>query len=155
MKDVELSGLDTNVLVYADDPSSPNHTKAKSYLEDALKGTQRVCLSPQVLAEYFSVITSPKTVKTPLRVEDAKERLLFLDRTRAIKKIYPKRFTLRRCVEFCARKDITGVRIFDAIYAMTLLDNRVHKLFTQNVKDFIAFKELGLELVDPFSSQES
>jgi len=151
MKGAELIGLDTNVLIYADDPSSPNHLKAKSYLEDALRGSLNICLSHQILAEYFSVITSPKTVKSPLRVEDAKERILFLNKTRAIKKIYPKRSTLKRCVKFCATKNIVGVRIFDALYATTLLDNRVQKLLTQNVKDFTPFEELGLNLINPFS----
>ncbi|MCL4513070.1 MAG: hypothetical protein M1421_03550 [Candidatus Eremiobacteraeota bacterium] len=38
MKKVEFFGLDTNILVFAYDLSSPNHDKAKAILEDALKG---------------------------------------------------------------------------------------------------------------------
>ena len=148
MKGAELLALDTNVLVFADDSSSPHHLKAKSYLEDALKGVKRVCLSHQVLAEYFAVITGRERAKNPLSVDQAKQRVLFLNRIRRIKKVFPKRSTLKRCVEFCAEHNIQGIRIFDALYATTLLDNKVRKLVTQNTRDFSAFKEL--ELINPF-----
>lgn len=154
MTEIQQFGIDTNILVYADDSSSPYNLKSKSYLEGALKGDLEICLSHQILAEYFSVITSPKAVRSPLAVEDAEKRVLFLNKTRAFKKIYPKRSTLKKCVKFCARKNIGGPRIFDALYAMTLLENKVHKLITQNIKDFIPFKELGLDAVNPFSTVE-
>ncbi|MBI4357822.1 MAG: PIN domain-containing protein [Candidatus Omnitrophica bacterium] len=150
MKNGELLALDTNILVYADDPSSANHLKAREYLEGAVKGSLRTCLSHQILAEYFSVVTSEKKVKQPLAVEEAKERVIFLNQLRAIKKIYPKRSTFKRSVEFCAKHGIRGIGIFDAVYAVTLLDNRVKKLVTRNASDFKPFRELGLEVIDPF-----
>lgn len=152
MKDGELFGLDTNILVYADDPSSTNHLKAREYLEGAIKGSLRACLTHQILAEYFSVVTNERKVKLPLTVEEARERVLFLNRIRAIKKVFSKRSTLKRTIEFCARYGIQGVQIFDAIYAMTLLDNNIKKLVTRNTADFKFFKEMGLDVVNPFTA---
>ena len=136
MKGGERIGVDTNVLVFADDASNPHYSKAKGYLEDAIKGDITLCLSHQILAEYFSVITNPQRVRQPLSVEEAKERVLFLNRTRRIKKIYPKRSTLKRCIEFCAKNQIYGIQVFDVYFATVLLDNNIHKLITQNTKDF-------------------
>ena len=145
-----MMGLDTNILVFADDAASSNYDKARKILEGALSGASHVCLTHQVLAEYFSVITSPRRVSKPLSVREAKERVLFLNRSRKIKKVYPKRSTLRRCVELCEQHNIRGARIFDALYAMTLLDNGIRRLATQNQRDFEVFRDRGLEIINPF-----
>ncbi len=152
MKGSDWVGIDTNVLVIADNPSHPHHFQARKILEDVLRKAVKGCLSHQVLAEYYAVVTSPQKIEQPLSAEEAKARVLYLEKVRSLKKIYPKRSTLKRCVMFCAEKDIRGARFFDAFYAMNLLDNGVHKLITQNVKDFIPFKERGLEVVDPFQT---
>lgn len=144
MKLSEYAGIDTNILVYADDSSSPHYEIAKHCLERALKDDLKVCLSHQILSEYFSVITSTRMAGFPLSAEEAKGRVLFLNRTRRVKKVYLKRSTLKRCIEFCAEQGITGARIFDAFYATTLLDNGVRRLITQNTKDFEVFKVRGL-----------
>lgn len=140
MKRGELVALDTNVLVYADDPSHPNHRRAREVLEKVLTGSLRACLTQQVLAEYYAVVTGGHRIEKPLSAMGAKERVVLLSRSRRIKKIYPKRFTFRRCIDFCAKEDIRGARVFDAIYAFTLLENGVGKLITQNAKDFGPFK---------------
>jgi len=144
MKKDELVGLDTNVLIYADDPSSVLHPAARGVLEEVFRGLWRACISPQILAEYYSVITSVKRCKNPLSAEEAKERVVWLNRVRILKKIYPRRSVLRRSVEFCAQKDIRGPRIFDVVYGITLLDYGVRRLKTNNVKDFLVFEKLGL-----------
>ena len=151
MKGSELTGIDTNVLVIADNPSHPHHYKARKILEDVLSGVTKGCISHQVLAEYYAVITSRQKIEQPLSAEEAKVRVLYLEKGRKLKKIYPKRSTLKRCILFCAEKDIRGAKFFDALYAMNLLDNGVRKLLTQNIRDFVPFKERGLDLVDPFS----
>lgn len=144
----KLTGLDTNIFVFADDPLSPHHNQAKSILENALKGALRACISPQILAEYFAVITSKRQVQHPLTVEEAKNRVLFINKIRRIKKVYPKRSTLKKSIALCAQHGLQGAHIFDAFYATTLLDNNVHKLITQNRKDFLAFKDMETE--NPF-----
>lgn len=147
-----MVALDTNILVIADDTSNANHHKAKTYLEKALTGSLQTCLTHQILAEYFSVITSPQRSEHPLSVDEATARVLYLNKTRRIKKVYPKRSTLKRCIQFCAEHGIRGSQVFDAIYATTLIDNRISKLATENTKDFAPFKNLGLQVMNPFHS---
>ena len=148
MKLADYTAIDTNILVYADDPSSPHYAPARSCLEKALKDELKICLSHQILAEYFSVITSSKITHSPLSAKEGKDRVLFLSRNQRIKKVYSKRSTLKRCIEFCGQHDIRGARIFDAFYAMTLLDNHVRRLITKNIKDFTVFKERGFTAQD-------
>lgn len=143
-------GLDANILVHATDPSGTHYDKAREVVVKVLQGGLRGCLSQQVLAEYFAVLTGGR-LEHPLSIDEAKERVLYLNRTRRIKKLYPKRRTFRRCMEFCAKNGIQGRRIFDALYAFTLLDNGVRKLLTRDAKDF-RFFEGQLEIVDPFHS---
>lgn len=152
MRGSDLIGIDTNVLVIADNPSHPNHYQARKILEDILNKQIKGCLSHQILAEYYAVVTSGQKVEQPLSAEEAKERVLYLEKVRSLKKVYPKRSTLKRCVMFCSEKDIRGAKFFDALYAMNLLDNGVRKLITQNMKDFAHFRDKGLEIENPFST---
>lgn len=144
MKKNELIALDTNILLYGDDLGSPYHGAAKTIMEAVFCGALRACLSHQVLAEYFSVASSPRRLEHPLSISEVKDRLLFFERTRRIKKVYPKRSTLKRAIQACVEHHLHGPRIFDAIYALTLLDNGIEKLCTQNIKDFAVFKPRGL-----------
>ncbi len=148
MSDPAWVGLDTNILVHATDPSGHHYEKAREVIVKILQGTLHGCLSQQVLAEYFAVMTSGR-LEHPLSVEEAKERVLILSRARRIKKLYPKRRTFRKCIEFCAKNEIQGRRFFDAFYAFTLIENGVKRLMTQDTKDF-RFFEGQLEIMDPF-----
>jgi predicted nucleic acid-binding protein len=75
----ELSVLDTNVLVYAHDQDSAYHQAAARLLANANDSDAGLCVTPQTLAEFFAVITSPKRVTNPRSAEEAVlaiERLL-------------------------------------------------------------------------------
>lgn len=49
--------IDTNVLVYAFDPSAPGKQRQSASTLDQLAGIGRGCLSTQVLGEFFRVTT--------------------------------------------------------------------------------------------------
>lgn len=63
--------LDTNILVHAYNKSSPMREKASALLMSALRNEVRVVVSPQVLFEFYSVITNPRHVEKPLRPDEA------------------------------------------------------------------------------------
>jgi predicted nucleic acid-binding protein len=64
-----VSGVvfDTTILVYAYNKSSPNQKQASKILKQALKGEIDVCLTSEVIYEFYAVITNPKRVECPLR----------------------------------------------------------------------------------------
>jgi predicted nucleic acid-binding protein len=54
--------VDANVLVYAAFKDDARHEVCKALLKDADRGVLH--LSPQILAEFYSTVTSPKRVTT-------------------------------------------------------------------------------------------
>jgi len=62
---------DTNVLVYAALTDDARHAACRSLLRTPDSG--RLNISPQILAEFYSTITSPKRVTAPFTPSEAIE----------------------------------------------------------------------------------
>ncbi len=81
--------LDTNILVYAADETSPFHQDAKVLREKGINGEVSLCICPQVLSEYFAIITDPKRVNEPRTQKEAVFELEKYFSSKNILKIYP------------------------------------------------------------------
>lgn len=76
MKISKSSLLDTMVLVYAAFPNAPYHETCKQLCDQALGGErQDLCITPQVLVEFFATVTNPKRVDPPRTVQQAREEI--------------------------------------------------------------------------------
>lgn len=69
--EAKLSLVDTNVLVYAVNPLSNNHEAARSLWQSGLNGEARLCVCPQILFEFYSVVTNPKRFSPARTVAEA------------------------------------------------------------------------------------
>lgn len=58
--------IDANLLLYAVDSTSPQHTKAATWLTDVLNGDRRVGLPWQSIGAFVRVITHPRITTAPL-----------------------------------------------------------------------------------------
>jgi toxin-antitoxin system PIN domain toxin len=63
--------VDANILLYAVDSSSPQHDRARSWLEDALNGHGRVGLPWPSLTAFLRISTHPRVSADPLSRKDA------------------------------------------------------------------------------------
>ncbi len=63
--------VDANVLVYAAIGTDIRHSPSKNLLQDGYG--LRLCVSPQVLSEFYSVITNAKRVTDPFTPTEATE----------------------------------------------------------------------------------
>jgi toxin-antitoxin system PIN domain toxin len=63
--------LDVNLLIYAIDRDSPNHKKARAWLEQTLSGTQEVGLPWVVMLAFLRVTTRHAIMRNPLSPEQA------------------------------------------------------------------------------------
>lgn len=63
--------VDVNLLIYAIDRDSPQHPKAKAWLEETLSGTVTVCLPWLVLLAFIRLTTRSGVVRNPLTAEQA------------------------------------------------------------------------------------
>ena len=92
----EPAWLDTNVLVYAADAGSPLHDTARQLRDRGVRGEIPLVVSPQVLLEFFAVITHPRRVQTPRSPQEASAEMAKYLRSRRIGTIYPGPDILRR-----------------------------------------------------------
>lgn len=63
--------VDTNVLLYAVDESSPHHEAARVWLEQRLAGTETVAFAWNALLGFVRLVTNPRVFDSPLDVADA------------------------------------------------------------------------------------
>lgn len=67
----KISLLDTNILVYAADETSPFNEVIRTLRDKGLKGEMSLCVCPQVLNEFFAIVTDSKRVSNPRTQKDA------------------------------------------------------------------------------------
>lgn len=63
--------VDANVLIYATNSSSPQHSQARAWIEDALNGAETVGFCWVVLLAFLRITTRGAIMPSPLSVADA------------------------------------------------------------------------------------
>ena len=137
-----LAMVDTNVLVYTLYEDAPQHPAASHLLERAQDADAALCVSPQVLAECYAVITNPRRVSAPFTAEEA---LTEIEKFRAFPgmSVIPLPLdVIDRWIALLRQHPVTGRRIFDVQLVATMLGNDVKTLHTFNRADFEPFSEI-------------
>ena len=142
--------FDSNILVHAHSTASAFHAAARHLRDQAAQGSIDACLSPQVLCEFFAVMTDDRAVKPALTPAQAKRELHAYWYESRFKKIVPKEGTILRLIRLLEQHGVKRRDIFDAFLAATMLDNDVRVIYTQNTKDFEIYQEL--QVINPFIS---
>jgi toxin-antitoxin system PIN domain toxin len=63
--------VDANILLYAVDETTPQHARARRWLEDALNGSRRVGLPWSSLIGFVRIATHPRALRAPLGAAEA------------------------------------------------------------------------------------
>lgn len=66
----EAAVLDTNVLVYPADEMSPFHVPSRDLRDRGVRGDEKLCIFPQVMSEFYAILTDPKRVSNPRSQEE-------------------------------------------------------------------------------------
>jgi toxin-antitoxin system PIN domain toxin len=66
---------DINLLVYAHDPRSPFHAKARAWWQGLLDGNEAVALAWVVVQGFVRLTTHPKVFENPMAVADSLGRI--------------------------------------------------------------------------------
>lgn len=143
----KTSLLDTNVLVYAADESSPFFDRSRNLLERGLAGESDLCVSLQNLSEFFAIVTDSKRVANPRSQEEALEEVKKYLQSGRIGKIYQGPATGEAMLDLMQRYPIKRQEIFDLQLVATMLSNQVSRIYTYNRDDFLKFTEL--EVLEP------
>lgn len=67
--------VDANLLLYAEDSSSPRHEPARLWWDAQLSGESPVCLAWPVISAYLRISTNPRIFDSPLRLDEATDRV--------------------------------------------------------------------------------
>ena len=141
--------LDTNILVHAYNKSSPHQEQASKILKKAMQGEIQACLTPQVLYEFFAVVTSAKRVEHPISSTEAANLCLDLWECNEIEKLNPSPRAPLEVFKFVDELKLSKAEIFDCVLAVTAKENKIDNIFTENIADFKPFK--FIKVVNPFA----
>lgn len=139
--------LDTNVLVYAADKSSPFHQAAANLRDIGMDGEIPLCICPQVLNEFFAIITAPKRVANPRSQDEARIEMEKYLNAESILKIYPGGEIIDKMIDLLKTYKVARQEIFDLQLVATMLLNNISRIYTFNTDDFYKFKEI--EVLEP------
>jgi len=132
--------LDTNILVHAYNKSSPRQDQASKIIKKAMQGETEACLSPQVLYEFFAVVTSAKRVEHPISPREAADLCIDLWECNEIEKLNPSGIAPIEVFKCVKELKLSKAEIFDCVLAVTAKENDVETICTENVADFKRYK---------------
>lgn len=148
ISDAEVALLDTNVLIYAADRSAAFHEVAEALCNRGLRGEVSVAVSPQILMEFFAVITSPRRVARPQTPAVAREEMRKWVQARTVQKIFPTHDAITRVLMLLeAHPNVTQQDIFDCHLVATMQANAVTRIYTYNRQHFLRFE--GIDVLTP------
>lgn len=132
----ERFAVDTNVLVYAHFPSSPHHAASYDLLRRAERREITLCVFPQVVAEFISVVTNPKRVNPSKTVEDAVQAIQRVIATPGVLLLpFPEGAT-STFLSLLLGHPATGPEIFDRQLVAAMMEHGIGTMYTFNVSDF-------------------
>ena len=129
--------VDTNVLIYATEATSPFHEAATQKLFALWKAGDELWSSRQVLREFLVVRSRGQDFARPVpmpdlltKLQEIENNFLVADDTAAVTA------ALRRLL---ATVEASGKQIHDANIVATMQVHRITQLLTHNVEDFMRF----------------
>ncbi len=135
--------VDSNILVYSVNISSPKHKKAQNFL---LKNLGDLEAAHQNIFETIRVLTHPKFPK-PMKIDDAISAIENLLTGLTI--ISPDYRTHRIALELIKKYKLSSDKVFDAYLVATALSNDIETIATDNTKDLQKFTGL-INAFNPF-----
>jgi toxin-antitoxin system PIN domain toxin len=139
--------IDTNILLYASDTSSPFHKKAKEFINSLLTGPELLYLAWPVIMGYLRIATHPSVFDEPLSPEEAMENietLLELPHVRLLSEQDGFWLAYRKAAENTV---VRGNLVPDAHLAALLLQHGVKTISTHD-RDYQRFPFINTR--DPF-----
>ncbi len=135
--------IDSNILIYAINSTSPKHKKAQIFLRNHLDES---AVAHQNIFETLRVLTHPKFPK-PMKIEKAIDAVDSIIQKCLI--IAPDYKTHSIALELIRKHLFSADMIFDAYLTATALSNGIYEIATDNEKDLKKFSEINI--VNPFA----
>lgn len=138
--------LDTNILVYAMDGASTFHAQSRAMLEQAYAVDARLCIAPQCLAEFFSLVTNPKRVALAKSPADALAAVEAIASLPGLEVLPVPIDVVSRWVDLCRQHPVKGAEIYDLQIIAVMLANGIRRICTYNTTDFARFADISAQV---------
>jgi predicted nucleic acid-binding protein len=136
--------IDTNVLVYASIPESPQFENCNALLKQADSGKIDLFIADKTLYEFYAVISKTVLKDNLPKAIEVFNFYLNLDNYTLIQ---AKSTTPRNVSNLIQQTQGFGKYVHDLVLATIMIDNDVHNLVTYNTKDFESI--MGLQVFTP------
>ncbi len=124
----EIAFVDTNVLVYGTDISSVHHVACRRLCEEGLGDERALCVSPQILAEFISVVTNQNVLPHPMTIEDARAHAE--DLASSFRIIVATHGVTERFFKLLQTTGASGKRVHDILHVATMLESGIRTIYT-------------------------
>jgi predicted nucleic acid-binding protein len=135
---VELSFIDSNIIIFSNVKNSPEYQYALNIVEEGLKGRLHLCFNTIIALE------SHYKLAKLTNIEEANYRVGNLFKSKRILYFNVSKETIRS--GFSIAKNY-NLRTNDAVIVSSMLENNVTRIYTDNEKDFK--KITDFEIINP------
>jgi predicted nucleic acid-binding protein len=140
--------IDTNILIYAIDASSPFHEKSLEVLQNAENGIIQAFIAEKSLYELAAVLSSQAFVNK-IKLDQIREHILYFADNSTFSLLHSTDQITNTIWRLFFNLNSRKNRIYDLVLAATAIEYGINTIYTKNVKDFEQIKEL--QIVDPTS----
>jgi predicted nucleic acid-binding protein len=140
----ELVLIDSNVLVYALFAQRDEHAASLALLESARDRGAELAVAPQNLAEFYSVVTNPRRVSTPLSASAASAEVAKFATLPGLRLLTVPADIVSRWQALLVRYPVTGRAFYGVQLVAVMLAHAIRRIYTFDRKDFVRFTELEL-----------
>jgi len=136
--------VDANVLVYSVFADSEHHLASRALLDLAQEGAIALCLTSQVLAEFYAVVTDARRVAVARQPHEAIQVIRDLVAMPGIMLLPIPADAVTQWLDLVARHPVSRGRIFDLQLIGSMLANGVRTIYTFDHAGFEQFSELDV-----------
>jgi toxin-antitoxin system PIN domain toxin len=140
--------LDANVLLHATNTESPQHQRARSFLEGLMDGPGLVYLFWPTILAYLRISTHPGVFQQPQSIDVARENVTDLLRRPHVRTLGEQERFWAELTDVLSDARPTGRLVPDAHLVALMRENGVRTIWTAD-RDFRRFR--GIEVRDPFA----
>lgn len=134
--------VDANVLVYAFHQDSDHYEASRNLLEQSQDGMHALCVTPQVLAEFYAVVTDSRRVAVAKQPDEALQAVADLLAMPGLTLLGMPAEIVSHWIELVRRRPVTRGAIFDVQLVATMLANGIKRIYTFDRSDFEQFTEI-------------
>ena len=137
MTGVDRLFVDTNILIYTTNESSPWHGLANAALQEARQLGVEVIVSTQVLREYLAAATRLSGTSSGIPLADIFENLQTFQREFTV--VEDTRVVLATLINLAQNVPVAGKQVHDANIVAAMQVHGIRHLLTNNGEDFARF----------------